>query len=84
MTYVALAALVAIIVLFVFTVKVLQAQIADANGREKQTRQELLSVLGKTETIALNFNDERPARGVKYIDDAEAVRLEKRVARDEA
>lgn len=46
---------------------VLREQLKEANKRERETRTELLSVLGKTETVALTIDDRRPANGVKYI-----------------
>jgi di/tripeptidase len=78
MIYVALAALVVIAFLAYHLRQALEAQIKEANDRERQTRTELLSVLGKTETVALAFNDQRPAGSVHYVDDDEAIQLAQR------
>lgn len=87
MTYVALAALVALIIIglgFFEAIRLIKHMVDESNDRENKTKTELLSVLGKTETVALSFNDERPARKIRYVDDEEALRLQKVVNRDEA
>lgn len=84
MTYVALAALVALIATLYFSdrdKKALNTVLKEANERETQTRTQLLSVLGKTETVALSFNDKRPAHPVTYVDDALEIELERAVER---
>lgn len=48
---------------------VLREQLKAAQDREQQVRMELLSVLGKTETVALTIDDRRPLREVKYVGD---------------
>jgi hypothetical protein len=79
MIFVAIAALLLVGVL----IYMLREQIRAANQRETEMRLQLLSVLGKTETVALTFKDKRPVHGIEYVDDEEAVRLERMTDRDE-
>lgn len=65
MIFVAIAEFILIGVL----IYLLREQLKAANQRENQVRVELLSVLGKTETIALTVQDRRPSQAVKYVDD---------------
>lgn len=53
----------------------LREQIKAANERENQMRTELLSVLGKTETVALTAEDRRPLQQVTYIDGGDPERV---------
>lgn len=56
----------------------LKLELDRAHERENQVRMQLLSVLGKTETIALTVEDQRPLGAVHYIDEATEAALEQR------
>jgi uncharacterized protein YpmB len=84
MTYVALGELVIIIALLAGLremVGLLNKQLNESREAEKKTKTELLSVLGKTETVALTFEDRRPSYEVSYVDDEKMVNLEKAIDR---
>lgn len=75
MTYVAITELLLIGTL----IYLLWEQLKAANSRERETRNQFLSVLGKTETVALTLEDRRPGNAVKYIDEELEVELERAV-----
>jgi hypothetical protein len=87
MTYVAIGALVALIICgaaLIEAMQLIRELMKESNDREESVRTQLLSVLGKTETVALTFTDKRSANGVRYVDDEEAIAAEKVTMHDEA
>lgn len=65
MIFVAIAELVLIGTL----IYLLREQLVAAHRREAEMRTQLLSVLGKTETVSLTLQDQRPKQVVSYIDE---------------
>lgn len=55
-------------------------QAEDASYRQRRIEAELLSVLGKTETVAIALSDERPKAQVRYMTEADEVEAERSVA----
>lgn len=81
MFYIALGELVVIALAGLVIWQLAQRVLDDSEERTKRMELELLSVLGKTETVALAFNDERPKGSVHYVDDEVMSDLEKQVTR---
>lgn len=55
-----------------------QGEASDA--RQRRMEAELLSVLGKTETVSIALSDERPKAQVRYMTEADEVESERVVA----
>ena len=49
----------------------------EADARERRTRTELYSVLGQSEAVTLSISDERPTAQIRYIDDAQALKIQR-------
>lgn len=65
--------------LWSYTLKLLDNARREADARERRTRMELYSVLGRDETVSVAISDERPPSQIRYVDDAKALEAQKKL-----